>query len=145
MTTKKSPSARIQREEELVLALSQFLASTGYRIRHEVPNMGQSADLVATRGRWVTIVEAKLRNWRRALEQCRAHEQVADFVCIALLGAQASDALVREVESTGYGLVLVSSADGKCQWITQPTRNKSVWRPQRRMLSESLRLIRHVD
>ncbi|MCK6444962.1 MAG: hypothetical protein L6Q99_01080 [Planctomycetes bacterium] len=145
MTTKKSPSTHIRREEELVHALSQFLVSTGYRVRHEVPNMGQSADLVATRGRWVTFVEAKMRDWRRALEQCRAHEQVADFVCIALLGARPSAELVREVESSGYGLVLVSPVDGECRWITTPARNRSVWQPQRRMLSESLRLIRHVD
>lgn len=141
---KKSPSARIEREEDLVLVLSQFLSINGYRVRHEVPNMGQSADLVATRGRWVTFVEAKMRDWRRALEQCRAHEQVADFVCIGLLGAQPSDALVQEVKSSGYGLVLVSPVDGKCRWVTAPTRNRSVWQPQRRMLSESLRLIRHV-
>lgn len=144
MSTKKSPEAHITCENDVVHAVTQFLSGSGYRVRHEVPNMGQSADLVATRGRWVTCIEAKLRDWRRAIAQCRAHEHVADYICLAVRCDDPSDSLLQAVRESGYGLIGVSQRSGDVRWLATPVRNRRVWPPQRRTLSENLREIRHV-
>ena len=128
-------------ESELVKRLVTYLVDCGYRVRTEVPNMGQSADVVATRSRWVTFIEAKTRDWRRALRQCQAHEQVADFVCIAIATASVSETLREEVEDAGYGLIHCPPFDYTCRWVVTPTRNTCIWSPQRGRLSKALRAI----
>ena len=72
-------------EQDFTIEIGHFLQKQNYRIRHEVPNMGQSLDILASRSRWVMAIEAKLENWKRALRQCRAHELVADYICIAIV------------------------------------------------------------
>jgi len=144
MTTKKSPEPSIACESDVVRAVTQFLSDSGYRVRAEVPNMGQSADLVATRGRWVTFIEAKMKDWRRALDQCRALEHVADFICLAVRCDSPSETLLKAVRDSGYGLIGVSPGAGDVRWHHPPALNRRVWPPQRRALSGNLREIRHV-
>lgn len=132
-------------EAHIIRSLIQFLRGEGYRVRLEVPNMGQSADLVATRSRWVTFVEAKRRDWRRAMEQCRAHEPVADFICIALSLGKLSDTLLGEVRECGYGLIQCDAETLSCQWVVEPTRNGKVWGPQRRRVAIAMRAIEYAD
>lgn len=130
-------------EHELVEVLVQFLADAGYRVRLEVPNMGQCADIVGTRNRWVTFFEAKLRDWQRALEQCRAHESVADYVCVAVAMKSIPDALRMEVEQFGYGLIRCNIDEARCEWSVQPRLNRGVWPPQRRRLAAAMKDIQH--
>jgi hypothetical protein len=131
-------------ENEVVRQVTDFLISEDYRVRHEVPNMGQSADIVATRGNWVTFVEAKVRDWRCALRQCVAHEQVADFICVAVATVSASKALVAEIETCGYGLILCCPSKGHCEWVMPPRRNGKIWRPQRQRLVSLMRKIEYA-
>ena len=130
-------------EEEVVRRLLGYFAQAGHRVRTEVPNMGQSVDLVATRNRWVTFVEAKTRDWRRALEQCRAHEHVADFICIAVGTVSVSNELRSYVEKAGYGLLHCPPRDNACRLVITPTINRNVWPPERSRLSEALRKINY--
>lgn len=106
--------------------------------------MGQSADVVATLGRWVTFIEAKKHDWRRALKQCRAHEQVADFICIALGTRGISDACRDQARTAGYGVIHCENGE-RCEWVLPPQRNTGLWQPQRQRLSEVLRGIDHAD
>ena len=131
-------------ERRLTSATTRFLSQQGYRLRTEVPNMGQSADIVATRGRWVTFIEVKVHDWRRGLAQCRAHQQVADFICLVVGTKSISTSLMDEVKTVGYGLIQCS--DGcECRWIIDPARNLFFWRPQRQKLSGIQRTISYVD
>jgi len=123
----------------------RFLADEGYRIRLEVPNMGQSADLVASRSRWLTFVEAKRHDWRRALRQCRAHEAVADYICVAISLRSVSNALLQEAKDVGYGLIRYDLASQTCEWMLQPSRNTKVWLPQRRRLMAAMKVIDYAD
>lgn len=144
MSRRRIPKAKpVISEETIVSMLAEFLCEHGYRIRLEVPNMGQCADLVGTRNRWVTFFEAKTRDWQRALEQCRAHESVADFVCLAISLKTVPDRLRSELEQTGYGLVVCDVIGGRCEWLIQPRRNREVWRPQRRRLAAAMKGIQH--
>lgn len=140
--TSRNRSVAVQ-EEFVVHATTQFLAQSGYKVRREVPNMGQSADLVATRGRWVTFIEAKTKNWRRALQQCRAHELVADFVCVAILANRRTGEVPPPLLESGYGILMVCPRDGTCAWHVRPMLNRSVWMPQRKRMATSLRRIEY--
>ena len=134
---------RVNRSEsQLVDWVMAFLVNEGYKVRAEVPSLGQSADLVATRGRWVTFVEVKVHDWRRAFYQCRAHALVADYICIALGTKQVSRTALEMAMDKGIGLIHVASC-GTCDWSIRPTRNESIWPPQRRQLSQVLRVIEH--
>ena len=130
-------------EAELVRLLVNFLSGDGYKVRLEVPNMGQSADIVATRNRWLTFVEAKIGDWRRAMGQCRAHEIVADFVCIAFPTRTIPEELHEELLRFGYGAILCDIARRRCRWLRKPLRNKKVWTPQRKRLVALMRSIQH--
>lgn len=131
-------------EQQMVSELADFLRSENYRVRLEVPNLGQSVDVVATRGRWVTLIEVKLSNWRRAIKQCEAHEHVADFVCIAVGTKRISDTASREIKKLGYGLIH-HMGNGNFRWIIRPKRNNSVWLPQRRKLASAFGDIDYVS
>ena len=142
MKTSPSVLPRLERSEhELVQAVISTLIDDGYRVRTEVPNMGQSADIVATKNRWLTAIEAKTKDWRRAMRQCRAHELVADFVCIAIGTVNVSEPLVEAVAAEGYGLIHCPPGSAECEWVVRPTLNKAVWSPQRTLLARSMRAI----
>lgn len=132
MSKRRESGVRVVSEADLVSELAKALSRDGYRVRSEVSNMGQSADMVATRGRWVTVIEAKMRDWRRALEQCQGHEQVADFVCVAIASVRVADELLRTACARGYGVIHYDVKKGKFGWTLRPRLNRLVWAPQRR-------------
>lgn len=143
VTRKQPRTGHTESEIDLVALLVYALHDEGYRVRREVPNMGQSADVVATRSRWVTVIEVKVRDWRRALEQCLAHEQVADFVCIAVGTGRIASELLRTAQTRGYGIIQCTVSTRSCRWILRPERNCHVWRPQRTRFAAALKVIRH--
>jgi hypothetical protein len=128
-------------EAAFVDCLASFLKGLGYAVLTEVPNFGQRVDLVASRGRRLTAIEAKLSHWRRAIGQCQAHEAVADYICVAVAMKRVPEALMAESQVRGYGLILFDHAAGGCVWKIRPRLNKFVWRPQRRAWAEQLRAL----
>ena len=131
-------------ELQIVKAVTGFLEDDGYRVRHEVPNMGQTADMVATKGRWVTLIEAKKNSWRRAIEQCRAHHAVADYICVAIGTASVATELLAVSNHHGYGVIHYDPQTGGCRWVRRPQRNTDVWSAQRRYFATMMRKIAHV-
>lgn len=144
MKTSRNGRAKVG-EAHLVRALVSFLADEGYRVRLEVPNMGQSADVVASRNRWLTFVEAKRHDWRRAFRQCQAHEVVADYICVAISLRSVSNSLLQEAKDAGYGLIRCDLDSRTCEWFLQPSRNTKVWVPQRRRLMAAMKVIDYAD
>ena len=130
-------------ESNLILRLTASLSRTGYKVRREVPNMGQSVDVVATKNRWITAIEAKVRDWRNALRQCVAHELVADYVCIAIGTDGVSEAFIQEAQTRGYGVIHCPAERSRCEWILRPRKNNQVWRPQRNRFTAALKAIDH--
>jgi len=128
-------------EQEVVSGVVQLLKNAGYRIRIEVPSLGQSADMVATRSRWVTFIEAKTRDWRKALTQCEAHKNVADYIAVAVATVNPPTALLDIANERGYGVIHCQPRSGRTDWLLTPRRNDELWRPQRLELSKALRNI----
>ena len=121
----------------------RMLINEGYRVRREVPNLGQSTDIVATKNRWLTAIEAKTKDWRRAFLQCRTHELVADYICIAIGTAGVSEKLERAIRLVGYGLIHCPEKSSICQWIVRPKQNRDFWGPQRIQISRIMRTIEY--
>jgi len=107
--------------------------------------MGQLADIVATRGRWVTFIEAKLSRWDRAMRQCQAHEHVADYICIAIARGQESERLNETAAARGYGVLIYESSRDRFHWALRPRVNRAVWLPQRTEWARQARVIAHGD
>lgn len=135
---------KVTTEKEMVHCILDFLKSEGYRLRVEVPNMGQSVDIVATKGKWITLVEAKLNKWKRALEQCEAHNLVADYVCVGIGSETVSDNFIKEAEARGVGIIHCSTGTGNCTWVVPPERNENIWMPQRKYFASNLKRIEYA-
>ncbi len=131
-------------EFRLVCSVTKHLFGEGYRVRLEVSNMGQSIDVVATKNRWITAIEAKRTDWRRALHQCRAHLMVADFIVIALALKNVPSELMQMLHANGWGLLMNDSTSGEWRWEIKPRKNKRVWQPQRQRFSEHMRKVDYV-
>jgi len=131
-------------EDELVRAATTFLSRKGYRVRLEVPNMGQSIDVAATKNRWLWAVEAKVHFWSGAIAQCKAHELVADFICVAIATRRVAPRLAEHAALRGYGIIHYSQKARRCRWAVMPRRNRKVWSAQRKRLSRNLRGISYV-
>lgn len=142
-TSPNHQSVKTRSESDVVDAVICALIEQGYRVRTEVPNMGQSADIMATKNRWLTAIEAKTKDWRKALLQCRAHELVADYICIAVGTVGVSEPLKRAVREAGYGLIHSPPGSSGCEWAVRPTKNRAVWAPQRAQLARMMRAIVH--
>lgn len=141
----RHPLSNVISEEMLVCNLITMLSAEGYRIKREVSNMGQSVDIVATKGRWVTFVEAKIKNWKRALQQCRAHRTVADYVCIAIALKNIPNEFQAEAMKNGYGIIHYDYSSKSFNWNRRPIVNKSVWNPQRKHWAKKTRRVHHVN
>ena len=132
-------------ESKMVDRLVLFLKKNNYRVRLEISNMGQSADVVATRGRWVTAIEAKIKDWSRALHQCQAHEQIADYICVAVALADIPKNLETQARALGYGVLHYSKTRNSFKWVLYPQLNRNVWAPQRRLWSRGLKGVPYVN
>jgi hypothetical protein len=130
---------KIYFETDLVAKLSKFLEVDGYSTLREVPNMGQSVDIVGVKDKCITLMEAKMDNWRRALQQCKAHELVADYICIGLARKTSPPKLDEIANETGLGIVLCDKESGICEWHIRPKRNRQIWEPQRKRLENNLK------
>lgn len=135
--------AVVKREVDFVQSLLETLRDEGYKTRLEVPNAGQSIDVVATKGRWVTAIEVKKTDWKRAVWQCGAHEILADFICIAIASVRVSEDLVEMAQQRGYGILHFDRDRSHFIWHLRPTLNRQLWRPQRRIWSRDLKEILH--
>lgn len=137
---RKQPRDR-RAESAIVERVVTFLRCQNYRVRCEVPNMGQSIDVVATKGRWTMAVEVKTSKWQRALDQCRAHELVADFISVAICMRKVPALLVEEASRKGYGILYCDPETFRCSWMLPPCLNRDVWKPQRRVWAVKMRAI----
>ncbi|EJB8386524.1 hypothetical protein [Pseudomonas aeruginosa] len=126
-------------EIEVVNLLSRFLNSCGFETKEEVSSMGQSIDLVGRKNRWLYAFEAKRDNWKKGLDQCKSHELVADYICLAMGSPSISLDLMKEIERLGYGLVWCKPDTKTCEWVYQPRVNKKIWKPQKQILIKNLK------
>ncbi len=130
---------KIKKETDLIESLTNFLAIQKYELRYEVPTLGQSADIVACKKKSYTFIEAKMHDWKRGLNQCKTHEIVADYICIAIASVHISAKLEYCAKMKGYGIIHCNPNTGICDWFVSPEINENMWFPQRKSFVNSLR------
>lgn len=135
----------IQSEFLLVCSATKYLFEEGYRVRLEVSNMGQSIDIVATKNEKVTAIEAKINNWRRALQQCKAHALVVDFIVIALAQKKIPAELLNTLNTNGWGLLVYDKRNDTWCWEVKPMKNNRIWLPQRNHFLKGLEKVSYVN
>lgn len=118
-------------ERDLARCAAAFLLKEGGRVFEEVASLGQSADLVWLLGDALTFVEVKVNATSRAIEQCRAHELVADYICIATSNKNLSERNWSKIEDLGYGVISCDVGTGECSWMVRPKRLGKFWPPMR--------------
>ena len=124
-------------ENDIVELMAGFLMGQGYRVFIEVCNMSQRIDIVARRNRWLTAIEVKRSDWRKALWQCRGHQSVVDFVCIAIGTVGVSEALGDAIRQSGYGLWHCPPGGAPVLAIP-PKRQKMLWKAERSRFIQNL-------
>lgn len=94
-------------EELLVRRLVWLFRNIGYVVSIEVPVGTRLADVYCVHpGTGTTIaVEAKLRDWGRALRQAQVYKLAADFSYIALPQQAISDDCVAACSAQGIGVI----------------------------------------
>jgi len=124
-------------ETALVDMVTSFLLEGGGKVFAEVASLGQSADLVYLCGTEVTFVEVKVNAISRAIGQCRAHELVADYICIATATKSISANNLDTIKELGYGLISCQ-VGGRCTWIVRPKKLAKYWGPIRTQVVERI-------
>jgi hypothetical protein len=114
-------------EEKLVHRVAWQLRRSGYIVTAEVPVGMRSVDLFCVERETGTTlaVEAKLKDWRRAIRQAEAYKFAADFVYLALPEEAVSQKCLTACEKAGIGIFEVP-AKGllKRRLIGQPHDHK---------------------
>jgi hypothetical protein len=132
-------------EFDLVNIIISFFKSQNYIIYKEVPNMGQSADIVALKGVDTYVVEAKIKDWNRAIRQCKTHEVVADYIYIGIASKNISDKLLSAAKSNGYGIIHYDEEKSCCYYYLRPEKNRNTWLPQKEIFMKHLNYDNHVS
>ncbi len=134
---------RVSENEMIGRIVALFRRRSGYRIVREVPNMGQSVDIVAAYRNCLVAIEVKRSDWHRALNQCNAHRAVADFICIAIGTKTVSPALQEEASRLNYGIIHCPPDGNMCTWAARPKKNARVWKPQQEVFKRRILEIDH--
>jgi len=101
-------SGRITSEKELVKLVAQRLEHMGCRTFSEVPFMYRSIDLVALRASGQCIaIEAKLADWRQALQQAKPCLLGAHKVYLAMPAHRAKAVDRAMLKAFGIGLIAI--------------------------------------
>jgi hypothetical protein len=93
-------------ELDLIDALSESMKKQGYIVATEVPFMSQSIDLVVEINGALIAIEAKLHNWKRAINQAATHLLGADAVYVCMPLKKPPVKMIERLRQLGIGLIL---------------------------------------
>ncbi len=113
-------------------ALRRLRNFPSIRVCCEVPVLGRSVDLAYVRDGVLVTVEFKVRDWRRALLQVRAHLLAADYCYIWMPERRISNDMELAMERTGIGLLFYTD-EGKWPFVPviEAKRSEETWETAR--------------
>jgi hypothetical protein len=115
------------RERFIVDAVVTALNGQGFDVGTEVPNFYRSADVAAvTVGGEVWVIECKVSDISRAIEQARIHKLAADRVLVATPHRVTRSTTLQRLKCAGLGLMYVMP-DGSVTEACEAPRNHSHW------------------
>lgn len=123
-------------EKEIVNQVVKYYSMNGYRVETEIPNLGQSADIVAFKNGCLTIIEAKRYDWKKALTQCKAHKLIADYIYIAVLHKNIPLKLLESAQLTGIGIIQYNFDSTQPIIFLKADHNEAKWPAQRKKFNK---------
>lgn len=124
-------------EDSVVEAISISLRNEGYQVAKEVANFYRSADIAAIDidGN-VIVIECKISNIGKALEQLEIHKLSADKVYIGTVYRKTRKDTKRKLEKAGVGLIYVKK-DGQIEIANESAKCK-FWVPAKNKLKNRI-------
>ncbi len=124
------------REYRLYPPISRFLRNRGWRVRTEVsptPRSLRRFDVVGVklRSKDVLVVEAKLKDYRRALDQASNRLFVADLVYVAFPAPYAGGVMGNHLDELGEVGIGLLGVDGRVRELL-PAARSAVVSPERK-------------
>lgn len=132
----------LKNERTLVKLVRRFFENKNFTVIEEIPNMGQSVDLVALQGKKIVFIEAKMSDWKRAINQCKTHEAVADIIYIAIASKNVSPFFLNEAKKSGYGILHYNRQTCCIDESLTPNKNRKIWYPQREVLKNNIEKVK---
>ena len=105
----------------------------------EVPVYGRSIDVCEFDGKYVTIIEFKLHDWRKALLQLNQTMTVSDFNYICMVKPKTFkciETIKNEFRKYGFGVIFY---DGVFVVHLDSIRNKKIWRSEKNRLVKRMK------
>ncbi|ACV63253.1 hypothetical protein Dtox_2444 [Desulfofarcimen acetoxidans DSM 771] len=94
------------KESDMFLPIKQYLEEEGYMVYAEVPCYGKTADIVAVKGKLVTVIETKLTMNIKLLEQVFEWRHKAHYIYAAVPQKTRISLLVRKL-LIDYGIGII--------------------------------------
>ena len=125
-------------EKEIVKCVVNSFLDLGYIVSTEVANLYRSADIAAIKpDRTVSIIECKISNMSKAIEQSKTHKLTADRVYIATLFRKTKEATLEKIKKEGIGLIYVMP-NGTIEKAIEASDDNKPWIPARNRLVERI-------
>lgn len=110
-------------EKIIVQTIVEYLKLKGYKVATEVANLHRSADIAAIdKNGNVVIIECKVSNIRKAIEQIKTHMNSADRVYIGIPSRNNWKKTLSTFNELGIGLIHVNN-DGSIDMISESKEN----------------------
>ncbi|MHA1363290.1 MAG: hypothetical protein ACTSP1_12290 [Candidatus Freyarchaeota archaeon] len=112
-------------EGEIVLKVKSYFQNQKYSVYSEVPMLSRHIDLVCVKPNFKEIVaiEAKVKDWKKALKQAKTYRLCAHKVYVALWYEYIHRAKSELFDSFGVGLLKVND---QVEEVQSPHRSKII-------------------
>lgn len=128
-------------EQAIVNTIVHNLRKDGYTVATEVANFYRSADVVAVdNDSKIWIIECKVSDMKRALEQLRIHKMSADRVFIGTSFRKLQKNTLKRIRDAAVGLIFVMP-NGRIKIELNCPKQDNIWAPAKEKLLSKFRNI----
>ncbi|MFX0136642.1 MAG: hypothetical protein ACFFDN_23590 [Candidatus Hodarchaeota archaeon] len=125
-------------EAKIVDIIVKELKKKGYTVRTEIANLYRSADIVVLDDEdKIWIIECKISNIKKALDQIKIHKLSADKVFIGTNYKNTKKSTLEKLNEAGVGLLYVMP-DGTLAKALDSSNNCNPWTTTRERLRERI-------
>jgi hypothetical protein len=126
------------KEQSVVDAVVAELGRQGFCVNTEVPNFYRSADVAAVdKSGDVWVIECKVSDISRAIQQARIHQLAADRVLVATPFRRTRPSTLSRLQDAGIGLMYVMPDGGIAEAYEAP-RTREPWEYARDTLRRAI-------
>jgi len=122
-------------EDSLKQVFAEHFKNLGFDVATEVANIYRSADLVVVdEDKKITIIECKISNVRKAVEQIQIHKLSADRVFIGMPFRNPRESTISMIKNACAGLLYLMPDGTVEEYISAPQLNDWLEKTKNRLL-----------